>query len=115
MCRDADILHKVVTHWLPASLAANEARGLQKVKTVIVVPDFFYPPGPAQETFQSFLSQLEEATGIQRTPKSLSDQWVKDNPSKDGKTLVEYIGKVSCFYLLHSRYRIDRGWQSNKP
>ena len=75
---------------------------MRKVKTIIVVPDFLYPPGPAQETFQSFISQLEEATGIQSTPKSLNDQWARDNPSKDGKTLVEYIGKVSYFNISQS-------------
>jgi hypothetical protein len=51
MCRDADILHKVVTHWLSSDFAAEVARRLQKVKTIIVVPDFLYPPGPAQKTF----------------------------------------------------------------
>jgi len=65
------------------------------VKTIIVVTDFLYPPGPAHEVFQSFLADLEEAIGVRITLKSLNDEWIKDNPAKDGKTLLEYIGKAS--------------------
>lgn len=61
---------------------------------VTVLSDFEYGPGLAKRVFDNFVSRLEEATHVQSTKMSLIDNWKQKSPSCDGKSLIEYIGKV---------------------
>lgn len=56
--------------------------------------EYEYEHAEAQEIFDRSISQVEGFLGIERTILNLERAWKQSDPAGDGKSILEYIGKV---------------------
>jgi hypothetical protein len=59
-----------------------------------------YDSGPAKEVFEKFISDLELFVDSKAINISLEDTWMKDNPTRHNKSIIEYIGSQHTMKTL---------------
>lgn len=62
---------------------------------IICISTYDYKSKNAQAPFEVFMRALEKHLGFSRTVIDLFEVWNEDDPTKEGKSIIEYLGKVN--------------------